>query len=153
MKSPIIILAGLLALILGDLDWQGDVAGLETESLPMVELAQNIDEITGIWHGFPTGLLLQINEDGSAQFGQDRDGTPIGYRAELKFRNQQLYVRFIDSSISEERCQATIGRYIVQIHESGAIHFDPVQDDCHFRLQILKGPSNSGMLYHRIDRD
>ena len=124
-----------------------------TDSFLLSGQAQSIDQISGKWHAFPSGLLIQINEDGSAQFGQDLDGMPIGYRAEMKFRNQQLHVRFTDYFGSEEPCKTAVGRYTVRNHESGAIRFDLVQDECLFRLQMLSGEPDVGMLYHGVSRD
>ena len=129
MKGLIIIMAGLLVLFWGDLDAQGNVDESAAESFPTVRQAESIDQISGSWHGFPSGLLLQINEDGSAQFGQNRDGTLIGYRAEMELKGSQFHVRFNDYSGFEASCQSAIGIYTVQINDNGAVRFDPVGAD------------------------
>jgi hypothetical protein len=61
-----------------------------TELYPEARLAQGTEEITGRWHTFPHTLLLQFNEDGSAQFDLDWDGKPIGYQAMIYFEGQDI---------------------------------------------------------------
>lgn len=152
MKISAIILVGLLALALTMSNLQSAVDNSAIETVSATAQAQSIDQITGIWHGFPSGILIQINENGSAQFGQDRDGKLIGYRAEIRSEKQQFHIRFTDYFGPEASCRSASGSYLVQLHESGAIRFKPVHDECLLRLQLLAGQSDVGMLYHRFDR-
>lgn len=147
MKGLIILLAGILSLLLGGLGSGGEERISASGSSLMIEQAQQSEQISGTWHGFPYGLLLQINNDGSAQFGLDTDGTPIGYSAMMWFEDQQLSVLFTNYDGPNETCRSAVGFYTVQLHQGGAIRFETVHDECRFRQEILSGLSERGLLY------
>ena len=156
MKGFIVGLIILAALFLGG--WQLDSGRTEepTESYQKLQSepvqAGRVEEIAGKWYGFPMALLLQFNDDGSAQFGLDLDGTAIGYEAMIWFEDQELFVQFTNYDGHIEACASSIGRYTVQLHQGESISFTAVHDDCLFRMENLsgRGEEEFGLMYHRI---
>ncbi len=152
MKGFIVILTGLAALLLGGWSVAGQQVSPSTELRLEPGQATMVEEIAGTWHAFPVGLVLQFNDDGSAQFGLDWDGTAIGNEAEIEFEGQELSIRFTNYDGQNEACASSAGLYTVQLHQSGNISFEPVQDDCQFRMDILSGTPEAGfrLMYHPV---
>jgi hypothetical protein len=156
MKGFIIGLIILATLILGGWQVEAGLAEKPSESYQEFQSepvqAGRLEEITGRWHAFPVGLLVQFNEDGSAQFGLDWDGTSMGDEAIIWFEGQALSVQFTDYEGQDEACASAIGRYTVQLYQGESISFTAVHDDCQFRMDILsgRGEEELGLMYHSV---
>ena len=99
-----------------------------------------------------SGNVIQFDEDGSARFGSDWDGTAIGLEAQIEFEYQEISIWFQNYDGLDEACTNAVGRYSVQFHQGGNISFDPIQDDCQFRMDVLSGPKEAGfrLMYHPV---
>ena len=156
MKGFIIGLIILAALILGGWHLDGErikePTGSYQESRSKPVQADRLEQIAGQWYRFPVGLLLQFNDDGSAQFGLDWDGSFAGTEAMIWFVGQEMSVRFTNYDGQDEACASTIGRYTVLLHQGESISFAAVHDDCLFRMDSLsgRGEEEFGLMYHRV---
>ena len=152
MKVIFISLIGLAALVLGGWNAAGQPAAQTPEMQTTSRQVVSVQEIVGRWHGFPTGVLLQFNDDGSAHFGLDWDGTEIGYEARIWFESQRLSILFTDFDGHINGCSTSVGLYNVDLHSEGTISFKPVHDDCQFRMEILGGAAAADfrMMYHPV---
>jgi hypothetical protein len=156
MKGFIIGLIILAALFLGGWHRGGgrteETTGSYHEAQSKPVQAARLEEIAGKWHRFPVGLLIQFNDDGSAQFGLDWDGSFAGYEATIWFEGQELSVRFTNYDGQDEACASTTGRYTVQLHQGESLSFVAVHDDCLFRMDSLsgRGEEELGLMYHRV---
>ena len=154
MKAFIVTLVGLAALLFGGWKAVNQPATEEVAFQPPPGIATGVAEITGTWYGFPAGIVLQFNDDGSAHFGQDWDGTNIGYKATVWFENQRLSILFTNYDGDMDACRDAVGLYNVELHAGGNISFEPVNDDCHFRTVLLGGPAETdfGLMYHPVNQ-
>lgn len=105
------------------------------------EIAASSADIAGTWFSLPTGLVLQFNADGTAQFGVDSDGTTLGYEAQTWFEGTRLFVKFVDNDGPSAACANEIGSYQVQVLETGNLKFVDAIDDCQLRIDALQGAS------------
>jgi hypothetical protein len=149
------LIGGLLGIILMLIGGWSTISGVEESSAEPYAgpvIAGTVREIAGTWYRFPVGMLLQFNDDGSAIFGLDWDGTAVGYEARIWFEDQELSILFTNYDDQDEACASAAGLYTVQINEDGTISFELVHDDCHFRMEILSGSaeSSTGLIYHPI---
>ena len=157
MKSFIIGMIGVMIMLLGGLEVFGRQRTqpvLPPRPEPILEQASTIDELTGTWYAFPVGLLLQFNNDESAQFGLNTDGTTLGYDAIISFEGELLSIRFTNYDGENAPCHEQAGLYTVQLHQGGQISFDPARDDCLFRLESLSGSAEADfrLIFHQLTK-
>ncbi len=152
MKVILISLIGLAALLLGGWNAAGQPAAQTPEVVTTSRQVVSVQEIAGTWHGFPIGILLQFIDDGTAHFGLDLEGTKIGYEGRMWFEGQKLSIMFTDYDDQINGCSTSVGQYSVELHTGGAIRFEPIHDDCQFRLQILGGAAGTDfkMMHHPV---
>lgn len=152
MKMLIITLAATVLLILGGWSFTDRPAIEPIEAFQEPIGASSIEQVAGRWFAFPAGLLIQINPDGSAQFGLDRDGTVLGHQAQMWFEGPELSVRYTDYEGQDAACAKQTGHYTVDTYESGNITFIPVEDDCRSRMESLSGAAETGFRvnYHPV---
>lgn len=152
MKVIIVSLLGLAALFFGGWSTVGQPVAHATEEQTPSKQVVSIQEIVGTWHAFPIGVLLQFDDDGSAHFGLDSEGTLIGREARIWFENQGLSILFTEHDDQIDGCSASVGHYNVELSSDGTIRFESVHDDCQFRVQILQGAADtdSRMIYHPV---
>ena len=152
MKSFMIGLIGLTTMLLGGWNVFSEQTTPPIKSQPQPAQATAIDKLAGTWYAFPGGILLQFNGDGSAQFGLDTTGAVLGYEATTNFEEQLLSIRFTNYDGQDEACRQQVGLYTVQLHQGGPISFEPVRDDCRFRLESLSGSSEADfrLLFHPL---
>jgi hypothetical protein len=124
-------------------------AALELTGEPIVDLA----EISGIWHSFPAGILMGINQAGDVQFGLDSDGHGIGLEADAWFSGNELHLVYIDYDGAALECRAAEGIYEVQMLPNGSLKFMAIADDCQVRRQLLSGDVElgAGPLFHPVN--
>ena len=143
MKGLIIGFLGFAIILLGGWEWlkakPTTPVELHTQQAAIVEQVTTIGELSGVWHAFPNGLLLQFEEDGSALFGLDTQGNVLGYEAVILFESQILSIQFTDYEGRHEACLGQAGLYSVQSHPDGSISFALIKDNCQFRRESLSG--------------
>ena len=152
MKVIIISLIGLGTLLFGGWSTAGQPAAQSLELEPTYGQVISVREIAGTWYGFPAGVMFKLNDDGSAHIGLDWNGTEIGYDARIWFESQKLSIQFTDYDGRSLGCVSSVGRYSVELHSNGNIHFETVRDDCQFRMEILGGGAVSDfrVMYHPV---
>ena len=157
MKSFIMGLIGVTVMIFGGWNmFQGQPAAQTSRQYlpPEIEPIQatTVNKLIGTWHAFPVGLILRFNDDGSAQFGLDNDGTASGYEATVRFESQLLSIQFTNYDGQNEACHKQAGLYTVQLHPGGQISFEPVHDNCLFRLENLRGSEEGSfrLMFHQV---
>lgn len=147
MKGFVISLMSAAVLILAG--WQATGQSASPERQPQPEMGLKLEPeivtvVEGAWYSFPGGLVVRFNDDGSADFGVDADGTPYGYRAETWFEGDNLSIRFLDYDGIIDLCREATGVYQVQQLDEGVIRFVTVEDDCQFRSDALSGHADLG---------
>ena len=152
MKVIIISLIGLGTLLFGGWSTAGQPAAQSQELEPTYGQVISVREIAGTWYGFPAGVMFKLNDDGSAHIGLDWNGTEIGYDARIWFESQKLSIQFTDYDGKNSGCASSVGQYSVKLHLNGNIRFEPVHDDCQFRMEVLGGAADSDfrVMYHPV---
>lgn len=141
MKGFFISLISAAVLILAG--WQ-TVDHKATPELQLKPEPMIINDFEGAWYNFPGGLMIQFNGDGSADFGVDTDGTPIGYQAQTWFEGDKFSIRFSDYDGAIDSCRGATGVYQVQQLDDGNIRFVTINDACQFRSDALSGHKDLG---------
>jgi hypothetical protein len=141
MSTAVLILAG----------WQS-VGHSATPELQLGPEPMIINGFEGAWYSFPGGLMIRFNSDGSADFGVDTDGTPIGYQAHTWFEGDKLSIRFSNYDGAMESCRDATGVYQVQQLKGGNIRFVTIDDACQFRSDALSGHKDLGfeLVFHYV---
>ena len=143
MKSILVSLVSVCTVAL--VGWQ--MTGWAPESPdtagPAPELATSSEDIAGMWFSLPSGLVLQFNDDGTAQFGVDSDGTTLGYEAQTWFEGTRLFIKFVAYDGVSEACATATGTYEVQLLDSGNLRFVRAQDECQLRVDALLGAADA----------
>lgn len=153
MKSILVSLMNVGTVALAGWQMTGWVPASPEPADPVPEFATSSEDIAGMWFSLPSGLVLRFNDDGSAQFGVDSDGTTLGYDAQTWFEGTRLFIRFVASDGLSEACAAATGTYEVQLLDSGNLSFVHAQDECQLRVDALQGASDMelGLEYSPVD--
>lgn len=149
MKGFVISLMSAAVLILAGWQTVGHSAAPKPQFKPEPEI---ITDFEGAWYNFPGGLMIRFNGDGSADFGVDTDGTPIGYQAQTWFEGDNLSIRFLDYDGAMDSCRDATGVYQVQQLDGGNIRFVTIDDACQFRSDALSGHKDLGfeLVFHSV---
>jgi hypothetical protein len=89
--------------------------------------------------------VLQFNDDGTARFGVDGDGTTLGYDTQTWFEGTRLFVKFATYDGESEAYATATGSYEVQLLDSGNLRFVNGQDECLLRADALQGQPDMGL--------
>jgi hypothetical protein len=149
MKGIFLNLIGITILLAGIGKLQGLPAPVTADEA-IAFTATALTEISGTWSSFPAGMMIGIGENGSIEFGLDDKGKPVGMDARAWFREQQFHLVFTDYQGEAAECADAVGVYEVMVLDNGSLKFEPVADDCQFRVDILSGDSQhtTDLLFH-----
>lgn len=139
MKNILVSLMSVGTMALAGWQMTGWAATSPNTAAPVSEFAASSQDIAGRWFSLPGGLMLQFNDDGSAQFGIDSDGTTLGYEAQTWFEGTHLFIKFIANVGLSDACANATGSYEVQLLDSGNLKFVDAQDKCQLRRDALQG--------------
>ena len=116
-------------------------------------MAHDAKDIAGTWHAFPSGLVIRFNADGTATFGLDANGEPIGYAADTWFQEEQLFIEFTDYDGEIGECAKAKGVYQVNLFPNGGLRFVTVRDECQLRVDVLGGRTRPGaeLIFHPVE--